>query len=93
MRKIIRKRFSAEFFKMMCGADSEKHFKVTEDGLPEDADMIHLVFDLETRSIDCFFISELEGTEIQEGQSLFTLPITSPTFKVLECQQPKEDLK
>jgi hypothetical protein len=80
-RKILRMKFTIDFFKDLAGRGWEKTI-VEDNGLPEDAQMIHMSFDPETNSVDMFFISE-EGQSIQEGESLYSLEASCPMFKII----------
>jgi hypothetical protein len=83
MRKIIRKRFTIELFKSLAGRGWNKT-DVEENGLPDDAQMIHLSFDEKTNCVDMFFISDSDGQIIQEGASLYGLEPTYTTFKTID---------
>lgn len=68
---------------------------VTENQLPDDAQMIHLEYDITGDFVDMFFISEKEGTEIVEGGNLYDVERTNPTFKrvgTIDTQRVKKAL-
>ena len=63
---------------MLAGERGGQKTKVTENGLPKDAQMIHLSFEVDRGAIDMFFLSE-EGTELTEGASIYSVDLIAPT--------------
>lgn len=85
MRKIIRRRFTVDFLKVLAGKECVvQKSQVIGNGLPDDAQMIHLSFDEKTNCIDMFFISEKEGVCIEEGRSIYDVEPSSPTFERID---------
>ena len=93
MIKIIRRSFTLEIFKQIAGKKGGwKKTKVIEEGLPDDAILIHLSFDVEKHMVDMFFLSD-EGTEIKEMGSIYSVESTCPTFQTIETIDEDELLK
>ena len=93
MDKMIRIRFSKEIIEDFLMDGNEIQHTVVSKGIASDSKLVHVTYDVASRSVD-FFFSTKNGDPINEGAPLYDIPIRHleiTTIPPRKCTRDKEE--